>query len=41
MIEDEIFDAMSLIAYVEKGTVIRVVKFETGQLYVLPVEEIV
>jgi membrane-bound serine protease (ClpP class) len=38
MIEEEIYDAMSLIAYIERGTAIRVVKFETGQLYVLPDE---
>jgi membrane-bound serine protease (ClpP class) len=36
LIEGEVFDAMSLIAYIDQNTTIRVVKFETGQLYVLP-----
>lgn len=33
-IEGEIYDATALIGYIDKGTAVRVVKFETAQLFV-------
>ncbi len=35
IIEDDIFDATALSGYIEKGTKIKVIKYETSQLFVL------
>ncbi len=35
MVDDELYDAKSLVGYIEKGEKVRVVNFETGQLYVV------
>ena len=40
-IDGEIFDAKSEIGYIEKGDPVKVVRDETGQLYVIPEKWIV
>ena len=37
MIEDEIYDAVSDLGFIEKGREVTVTKYETGQIYVEPV----
>ncbi len=39
IIDDEIYDAKSLTGYIEKNTPVKVVKYETGQLYVVKEED--
>jgi len=39
IIDDEIYDAKSLTGYIEKNTPVKVVKYETGQLYVVKKED--
>jgi len=37
LIEDDVFDATALTGYIEKGMKVKVVKYETGQLFVVQV----
>lgn len=39
LIDNDIYDAKSLIGYIDKGEDIRVIKFEAGQLYVVKSEK--
>jgi len=38
-VEGEIYDAISETGYIEKGTPVKVIRYETGQLYVVIVRK--
>ena len=37
LIEDDIYDATALTGFIDKGSSVRVVKYETGQLFVVKI----
>ncbi len=39
VVDDEVYDAKSLVGYIEKGDKVKIVNFETGQLYVVKDEQ--